>query len=135
MPRISWSKKVWGLTRELVHSDLYSKHELKVKAGGYCSLHYHVGKANRFHVIDATIAVIEMYGPVVKKYMLGPDNVHDVPSLVPHLFCVYKSGTVFEEYYPDRGATVSRDDITRIVEGGLLRVERLDALPFLERVQ
>lgn len=124
-----WFEKVWGRTRELVDSPFYSRHELAVKAGGYCSLHYHEHRANRFIVVDAEIEVIEFLGPHVRRKRLGPQNVYDVPSLVPHLFSVYRDGTVYEEYYADRGGTVRRDDIVRLVEGGIVQAACLSSLP------
>jgi hypothetical protein len=126
---MDWNDKIWGKTREVVYSPFYAKHELEVVAGGYCSLHYHLLRANRFHVGTAHIQVIMMYGPAVEKITLGPDNIYDVPSLVPHMFCVLRSGTVVEEYFPDRAGQVLRDDIVRIVEGGQLEVSELHKLP------
>jgi hypothetical protein len=52
----------------------------------------------------------------------------DVPSLVPHLFCVQASGSLFEEYYPDRGGVVQQNDIIRLCEGGWLEAAQLDNL-------
>ncbi len=124
-----WVEKVWGLTRELVDSPFYSNHELKVEAGGYCSLHYHHHRANKFEVISASIEVIEMFGPFIKRTKLGPENTYEVPSLVPHMFIVHQSGILFEQYYSDRGGAVKRDDIVRLIEGGKLNVNQLNELP------
>lgn len=125
-----WEKKCWGRTREVVVSDFYSKHELEVKSGGYCSLHYHNFRANRFIIQTGRVEVVELYGPMVKRFMLGPDNRHDVPSLIPHMFIVYENGTMLEEYYSDRGGEVRTDDIFRIVQGGTLDLKELPSLPF-----
>jgi len=123
--------KVWGKTREVVDSPFYSKHELQVVAGGYCSLHYHRHRANRFIVVSGEIEVIEFYGPKIRRVRLGSENIHDVASLVPHLFAVYRDGIVFEEYFPDRGGVVKRDDIVRLVEGGKVAASDLARLPDL----
>ena len=126
-----WVDKCWGKTREIVDSPFYSKHELKIEAGGYCSLHFHIERANRFIIQSGLVEIIEMFGPQVRKTLLGPDNTYDVASLVPHMFAVRKSGTMIEEYFADRGGTVRRNDITRIVEGGTFKNSNLiDALPF-----
>jgi hypothetical protein len=125
-----WQTKVWGRTRELIYSPFYSKYELEVTAGGYCSLHYHKARANRFNILSGLIEIIEMIGPFVQKIRLGPDNTYDVPSFVPHMFVVLKTGQMFEEYYPDRGGIVQRDDITRLVEGGRLDLDILQKLPY-----
>lgn len=125
-----WVDKCWGKTRELVDSPFYSKHELELEIGGYCSLHYHRHRANRFHVVSAQVVVVELYAVDAVRTMLGPDNKYDVPSLVPHLFLVYKPGVMIEEYFSDRGGPVERDDIIRIFEGGKVDdVKKLDALP------
>jgi len=124
-----WIDKCWGKTRELVNSPFYSRHELDVVANGYCSLHYHKHRANRFVVESATIQVIEMFGPSSKKTILGPGATYDVPSLVPHMFVVHRSGTVIEEYFSDRGGEINIDDITRIVEGGTVKALEIEKLP------
>lgn len=125
-----WTDKCWGKTREVVDSPFYSKHELQVVAGGYCSVHYHEERANRFIVMSGLVEVIEMFGPSVKRTLLGPDNTHDVASLVPHMFAVHKDGEMIEEYFADRGGEVRRNDIIRIVEGGKVDVADLTKLPF-----
>lgn len=127
---VEWFHKIWGRTREIIDSPFYSKHMLEVKAGGYCSLHYHRARANRFYIISGLVEIIEMTGPFVRKTRLGPDNTYDIPSLVPHMFVVLKDGSMIEEYYADRGGVVQRDDIVRLVEGGLLPVDKLDKLPY-----
>jgi len=126
---MDWTAKVWGRTRELVHSPFYSKHELEVLVGGFCSLHYHRQRANRFLILSGVIEIVEMFGPVISRRKLGPENTYDIPSLVPHLFIVHQPGIVIEEYYPDRGGVVARDDIVRIVEGGLVQADKLHELP------
>lgn len=126
---MSWTEKVWGRTRELIDSPFYSKHELEVEAGGYCSLHFHKHRANRFTVVLGLIEIVEMLGPYITRTTLGPENTYDVPSLVPHMFIVHKTGVVFEEYFADRNGEVRRDDIMRLVEGGTQDLARLSELP------
>lgn len=126
---IHWEDKIWGKTREIVDSPFYSKHQLDVVAGGFCSLHYHQHRANRFLVESARIVVVLFFGPKMEKYDLGPDNMLDVPSFVPHLFMVYSSGIVFEEYYPDRGGVVRNNDIVRLHEGGWKDIDHIDLVP------
>lgn len=124
-----WISKVWGWTMELVDSPFYSRHALEVEAGGYCSLHFHAQRANRFQMVTGRVEIVELFGPLAVRTMLGPEDTYDVPSLVPHLFIVHEDGTLFEEYYPDRGGSVNRDDIVRLVEGGKLDLTRLHELP------
>lgn len=127
----NWVEKCWGKTREIIDSPFYSKHELQIEAGGYCSLHYHEDRANRFIVTSGLVEVIEMFGPQSRRTILGPDNTYDVASLVPHMFAVRKSGEMIEEYFSDRDGEVRRNDIIRIVEGGKLETpDLIDNLPY-----
>jgi hypothetical protein len=127
-----WVEKCWGRTRELIDSPLYSKHELELVAGGYCSIHYHRVRANRFHLTEGSVEIVQFFGPTFTRHMLGPDNIFDVASLVPHMFIVHKNGRMYEEYYSDRGGVVEREDIVRLIEGGNvenLNLKELTRLP------
>lgn len=124
-----WVDKVWGRTKELEDSPVYSRHELEVVAGGYCSLHFHRHRSNRFLITAGLVEIVEFFGPFVVRTRLGPENIYDVPSLVPHMFIVYESGAMLEEYFSDRGGRVCRDDIVRLVEGGKIDVSKLAELP------
>jgi hypothetical protein len=128
---MSWENKDWGRTREVISSPFYSRHELEVLAGGFCSIHYHRERANRFLIMEGVIEIVEFFGPRYARHQLGPDNTYDVPSLVPHMFIVHRTGTMIEEYYPDRGGKVIISDIVRLVEGGI--TEDLNELADLPR--
>lgn len=125
-----WCDKAWGKTREIIHSDFYSKHELLVETGGYCSLHYHHHRANRFVMVSGVVEIVELYGPQCVRTKIDAGAVHEVASLVPHMFIVWESGVMIEEYYSDRKGKVLRDDIVRLVEGGRAAPEALVTLPF-----
>lgn len=114
-----WEEKAWGRTRTVIHTDLYSRHELEVVAGGYCSVHWHEHRANRFLVLEGAVLVIELYGWHERPTLLTADNVLEVSSLVPHQFQVIESGRIIEEYWPDRGGRVDLGDIVRLTRGGL----------------
>lgn len=124
-----WVNKAWGRTKEIVDSPFYSSHELEVIAGGYCSIHFHRERANRFTIKSGLVEIVEFFGTFITRKLLGPENIYDVPSLVPHLFIVHKDGQLIEEYFPDRGGVVRRDDIVRLVEGGRLHQNRIHELP------
>lgn len=124
-----WEEKAWGKTATLISSLVFSKHKLQVIAGGYCSLHYHHKRSNRFIIDSAQIRIILFRDLRVHKYDLGPGDVFDVPAMVPHLFCVYGSGDFYEEYYPERTASIKTSDIIRLCEGGWMEVSLLDNLP------
>jgi len=129
-PRGDWTDKVWGRTKSLVNTIFYSKHMLETETGGYCSLHYHTARANRFRLISGSVQIVALYGPVVSRVMLSDEGEWaDVPSFVPHMFIVYEGGEMLEEYFPDRGGHVRDSDIVRMFEGGKLPVEDLRFLP------
>jgi hypothetical protein len=114
-----WQRKVWGRTRCVVTSAFYSRHELEIRAGGYCSLHYHRHRCNRFNIEFGHTEIIEFIGPYVKRTHLRSGDQYDVPSLVPHLFVAWEGTSLTEEYYSDRGGVVRDDDIVRLVQGSL----------------
>lgn len=132
----TWTTKVWGSTRCVYESSKFSGHELKVNAGGYCSVHYHEQRANRFIVDSGVIAVVEFYAWEIDRRILTKGQTADVPSLIPHQFQVIQTGVVREEYWADRGGEVRQDDIARltdwkgdVVEGGTVDdVEQLQTL-------
>lgn len=113
----------------VISTSIYSRHELKLIAGGFCSLHYHEHRANRFNLLSGVVEIVEMYGPLFCRRFLTPNNIYDVPSCVPHMFLVYKPGEMVEEYYADRGGVVRDDDIIRIFEGNFTAVDELKELP------
>ncbi len=121
-PRIAsvweWQDKAWGRTRKEVESSLFSRHRLEVIKGGFCSVHYHEERANRFIVRTGSIIVVEFFAWRWRRTILGPDNLYDVASLVPHMFQVVKDGVVLEDYWADRGGEVRDSDISRLIEGG-----------------
>lgn len=121
-------KKVWGSTECLFSGPLYSRHRLEVLPGGYSSIHYHVQRANRFHVESGTIAVVVFRGWRYERVILTQDTCYDVPSLVPHQFQCIEGGTLFEDYWPDRGGQVREDDIVRLTVGGYAPIDELPGL-------
>lgn len=120
---MEWQEKVWGRTRIEAESPFYQLHRLEVIEGGFCSIHYHEHRANRFRVLSGEIEVIEWFADITKAVRLTAGNIHDVPSLVVHQFRVLRSGEVIEEYWPDRLGqhSVETSDIIRITEGGMSR--------------
>jgi len=120
-----WAEKVWGRTRCTHCSDLYSRHELEVEMGGYCSFHFHNERANRFTVESGIVRVVCAFGWKICYKDLTAGNVLDVPSMVPHQFQVLEKGVMVEEYYPDRGDIVDDSDIIRLSVGGMTQVKTL----------
>lgn len=120
-----WEEKDWGRTRCAVESPIYSAHELEVKAGGYCSFHYHERRANRFSVESGIVRVVWAYGWKIESSTLSKGNSLIVPSLVPHQFQVLEDGTIYEEYFGDRGSEIDIGDIVRLSRGGRVGVDML----------
>jgi hypothetical protein len=129
-----WTNKVWGRTRCTVESDFYSLHELEVKAGGFCSVHYHEQRANRFLVRSGRITVVSFYAWMTRSVTLTEDEVYDVPSMVPHMFLVRDYGIVLEEYFADRGGRVHNSDIVRLIQGGHIDDGYSEVTPFYAQV-
>jgi len=123
----SWEDKFWGRTRCLHESDLHSLHELELKAGGYCSIHYHEDRANRFIVRSGIIAIVTFHAWKIDRKILTNGNTLDVRSGIVHQFQVLEDGEAIEEYFPD-GSSVRNDDIIRLCQGGMSKVEHLDDL-------
>ena len=113
-----WEQKIWGKTRRVVLSWVYSQHELQVETGGYCSLHYHDRRINRFSVISGCVRVVWCYGWEVHEYCLSAGNSYTIRAKIPHQFQVLTEGVMLEEYLPDVGGTVRLEDIVRLSTGG-----------------
>lgn len=114
---MTWEQKVWGKTRCVYDSDVFSGHQLIVDQGGYCSVHYHQQRANRFIVESGKIGVVIYRAWDISVEILDAGERFDVPSLIVHQFLVYESGVVREDYWADRGGVVSKEDIVRLRVG------------------
>lgn len=112
-----YEQKVWGSTRCDCFCAYYSHHTLRVKAGGICSVHYHQHRLNQFKIVSGRIVIVELYAWKAVRTVLGPKDVYSVPSLVPHQFQALCDSQMVEEYMPDRGGRVERDDIVRLTQG------------------
>ena len=113
----SFEDKVWGKTRCDCFCEYYSHHTLRLEAGGVCSVHYHQHRMNKFKVQSGRVAIVELFGWMPRRTLLGPGEEYSVPSLVPHQFQALSNGQMIEEYYPDRGGKIALDDIVRLTEG------------------
>jgi mannose-6-phosphate isomerase-like protein (cupin superfamily) len=113
----AWEDKVWGRTRCLFESRKYSRHELELVAGGYCSFHYHNHRANFFKVEKGIVRVVQLLGLELLAEDLYEGAELQVPSRVPHQFQVIEDGVMLEEYFPDRGGDIDNSDIVRMSHG------------------
>lgn len=129
-PNAEWEDKCWGRTRCVVSSPFYSRHELEVVAGGYCSFHYHQNRGNRFIVpmgSEVIVRVVQAFGWKLYTSVVRWGRVIslDIPALVPHQFQVERSGALIEEYWSDRMGEVEDEDIDRLSVGGFTAVGRI----------
>ena len=119
-----WQSKVWGKTRCLEDYSFYSKHELEIISGGYCSFHFHKERSNIFHVVSGAIRIVWSYGWKIESTVLTSNCCCKMHSLIPHQFQVLESGKIYEIYIPDRGGEVRNEDIIRLTHGSKIDVER-----------
>lgn len=115
-----WVQKVWGETRCTHSTIIYSRHELKLKAGTFCSFHWHDHRANIFRVVSGRVRIVWAHGWRLTRMDLARGEYFQVPSMVPHQFQVMVGGEMIEEYYPDRSGMVKDEDIHRLSEGGVI---------------
>lgn len=115
-----WQEKIWGRTRCSLDSLVYSKHELELKAGTFCSVHYHRFRGNKFVLFQGSVRIVWSYAWKIESKTLKPGDALHIPSLVVHQFQVLEDGVMTEEYYPERGGKVEHGDIVRLCEGGSL---------------
>lgn len=112
-------RKCWGDTRRIGLGSSWDVHYLNLIAGGYCSRHRHLHKANLFYVATGRIAV-EFFNPdesvPYKTVEVGPEQTLSVPALVWHRFRVLESGIAVEIYWP---GSWNPDDIDRAEQGGM----------------
>ncbi len=107
-------EKVWGYKYPLYQSSYVCIDKLYIKAGGFCSYHYHDHKFNRFHVISGLLAIqVED-----KNFLVGPEGDYEIFDIIPgkkHQFCASIDTIVIEIVY----VKVLQKDIIRLTEGGL----------------
>jgi len=117
--RLPIEKKPWGetWTEEATRTRLV-KH-LRVRRGGFSSLHYHKHSVNEFLVRTARLAVLVWLSDGVHVITLEPGDRLEVPAGIPHQFFVLADGAVTEIYRPEEPLIeVSEDDIVRLSRNG-----------------
>lgn len=118
-----WENKVWGRTRPIIQTDIFSRHELEMLKGGYCSFHYHQRRSNRFTVVSGRVRIVYTIGWQIFSQVVTPiDTFCDIPAKVAHQFQVLEAGVMIEDYHGRHG-NVEANDIQRFTTGGLLPVD------------
>lgn len=126
-----WYRKHWGWTRPIAESPEESLHELKVEAGGYCSIHVHEYRSNVFYVQEGKVSVVWLNKDrsVWSERILTPSKKLEIPAGVWHMFKAWTDGAMFERYLPANNGRVRSSDIRRHNEGGKVPVSELANIP------
>lgn len=112
--------KVWGHTKPLFLKNNVEIHHLHIQKGGYCSVHKHISKFNRFIVLKGKLKVT-----VRKHYVteiledvtiLEPNMETTVPPGDFHMFEALEDTECLEIYWVE----LNSNDIERITYGGRL---------------
>jgi len=111
--------KVWGYTCPLFFRNNVEVHFIKIKKGGYCSLHAHKTKFNQFIVFDGKLEVIvnKDYGNgfLEDKTILERNQSCIVPPGENHRFVALEETTALELYWVE----LNQNDIIRQDQGGI----------------
>jgi mannose-6-phosphate isomerase-like protein (cupin superfamily) len=116
-----WEDKDWGRTRCTVDgSPHFTRHELELWSGGYCSFHYHKNRANLFRIVRGLVRVVYTVGWEIKHDIVDESGYAvEIRPMVAHQFQVLRGGEMIEDYLPC--PFVAIDDIVRFTKGNLLR--------------
>lgn len=119
------NEKPWGHWRLLYVDDVYELRKLTLKAGGWCSRHFHTTKCNVFHVLSGSVRVKEYYADTpgeegmfaVHILTEGSEPVH-IPAGVQHRFEVLEDAVVYEYSLAREGEKMDVNEIHRLDESG-----------------
>lgn len=109
--------KIWGETEEIFDKNNTEVHHLKIKKGGYCSIHEHVkGKKSMFFVIQGNLKISVWNNPDFSDdSVLWAGDRCDVDCNIKHQFKALTDVECIEIYY----AELDKADIVRHTTGGL----------------
>lgn len=107
--------KVWGQTRCIFASTFCAVHRIVGRATGYCSVHTHRHKFNRFYVEAGALRIRQWRGNP-DETVIREGEVCDIPPGVAHQFEVMEDGTVAYEIY---WVELEESDIERTTQGGI----------------
>jgi quercetin dioxygenase-like cupin family protein len=105
--------KIWGERRRILLNDKVEVDLLYVKKDGFCSIHNHKKKYNKFFVIKGRLEVETELGMT----MLEKHSSWIVAPPIFHRFRGLKDSIVLEIAYVNKGK-INPDDINRIKQGG-----------------
>jgi mannose-6-phosphate isomerase-like protein (cupin superfamily) len=111
--------KPWGVAETILRTKTFAVEKITVEAGGYCSMHYHSGKRNLFHLLSGSLLVVEIPSPrhpKIRGYteLIGPGASRWVEAGVMHQFWCRVPTVAIEIYVPEAGTVfIDHDDIHR----------------------
>jgi len=110
--------KIWGKTDLIFSKNGIEIHRIKIKAGGFCSLHKHIHKSNVFFVESGLlkISVHKNDYQLVDETILQPGFQTTVGPGEFHKFEAIEETIAYEMYY----TTLDPADIVRKDVGGVL---------------
>jgi mannose-6-phosphate isomerase-like protein (cupin superfamily) len=116
--------KPWGATRRVHRCNDFHVDEIDVQPGGYCSVHKHLAKHNRFTVTSGRLLVLASphsgHMERADYYDLREGDVCFIPSGRWHVFAALWGPARAVEVYTKAGNPVCLEgDITRACVGGL----------------
>ena len=109
-------EKPWGYTQLLFRNDVFEVHRIKVKRGGYCSVHKHNTKYNMFYIEYGGLGIHEQNEDGTGQsyiYLRDGDSLH-VPPGQYHKFYAHEDTVAYEIYY----VRADQEDISRLTTGG-----------------
>jgi len=102
--------KIWGERRRIIKNDLVEVDHLIIKKDGFCSVHSHKHKSNKFYIISGKCIIKSEYGEVV----LNANEYFDVHPPLKHQFIALEDTIMVEVAY----IKIDPEDINRIKQGG-----------------
>lgn len=119
---MSKSGKIWGETEEIYRNSQVSVNFLKIKKGGYCSIHSHKYKSNAFFVLSGKLQItIWIDGEMKDETVLREGEGTDIKPGVFHQFKALTDVTCIETYE----ARLREPDIERKSQGGMDTAQEL----------
>lgn len=112
------TQKLWGKTQLVHQSAMVEIHRIEVVRGGYCSIHQHRQKANKFFVESGKLRVTRFpsSGHLCRDEILHTGDSLTVAAGELHQFEAVEPTVAFEIYWADR--SIDPGDIVRYSQGG-----------------
>lgn len=119
-------QKPWGTAEHVYRERDGQVTVIRVRKGGFSSIHLHEHKANAFTVLSGSMDV-RLYNEqlelrsTVRLDASHAQRTYTVPAGFRHAFSCSKDTVAVESYYSDdpRGRPVRPDDIVRFTENGI----------------